>query len=91
MAFSDGRVANRYVKDFGWEMADEAVSRRPPISLDTIVALTHMYTYAESFCPSFKGRFFVAPCQNHSVPIRFLHRCTGAGCAMADKSGGMRV
>jgi hypothetical protein len=29
----------------GWESAHEAVSRSPPISLYTIVALTRMYTY----------------------------------------------
>jgi hypothetical protein len=34
------------VKDFGREIAHAAVSRRPPIPLDTIVARTHMYTYA---------------------------------------------
>jgi hypothetical protein len=38
------RFANR--NDVGWEIAHEAVSRRPPISLYTIVARTHMYTYA---------------------------------------------
>jgi hypothetical protein len=36
----------RIVRDFGWEIAHEAVSRRPRISLDTIVAHTHMYTHA---------------------------------------------
>jgi hypothetical protein len=45
-ANSDGEVANRDVRDFGWEVAPAFVSRRPPISLDTIVARTHMYTYA---------------------------------------------
>jgi hypothetical protein len=36
----------RIVRDFGWEIAHEAVSRRPPISLSRFVARTHMYTYA---------------------------------------------
>jgi hypothetical protein len=31
---------------FGWEMAHEAVSRRPPISLSRVVARTEGYTYA---------------------------------------------
>jgi hypothetical protein len=42
LPYSDEKVANR----FGWEIAHEDVSRRPPISLYTIVARTHMYTYA---------------------------------------------
>ena len=40
------RVANRNVWDYGWEIAHAPVSRRPPISLYTIVARTHMYTSA---------------------------------------------
>ena len=43
--YSDEIVANRNVWAFGWEIAHAAVSRRLPISLDTIVALTHMYPY----------------------------------------------
>jgi hypothetical protein len=39
-------VANRNGRDFGWEIAHAAVSRRPPISLSRVVARTHMYTYA---------------------------------------------
>ena len=34
-----------YVRDSGREIAHEAVSRRPPISLYTVVARTHMFTY----------------------------------------------
>ena len=34
------------MRDFGREIAHGAVSRRPPISLYTVVARTHMYTYA---------------------------------------------
>jgi hypothetical protein len=50
-------------------LAHEAVSRRPPISLDTIVARTHMYTYDAKvwdvfgICPSF---------QHHSLSPRAL-------------------
>ena len=49
------KLANRDVRDFGWGIAHEAVSRRPPISLDTIVARTEGYTYDAKFgiCPSF--------------------------------------
>jgi hypothetical protein len=46
VCYSDGTVANRNGGDFGWEVAHEAVSRRPPISLCTIVARTEGYTYA---------------------------------------------
>jgi hypothetical protein len=43
----------------GGRGAHAAVPPRPPISLDMIVARTHMYTYAAKFwgCPSFKGHF----------------------------------
>jgi hypothetical protein len=44
--YSDATVANHNVWDFGWEFAHGAVSRRPPIPLDTMVARTHMCTYA---------------------------------------------
>jgi hypothetical protein len=38
-------VANRYGKDFGWEIAHGAVTRRPPIPLYTLVARTGGYKY----------------------------------------------
>ena len=41
-------LANRDDRDFGREIAHEAVSRRPPTSLDTIVARTEGYTYGAS-------------------------------------------
>jgi hypothetical protein len=71
LAYSDAKVANRNVRDFGWEIAHEAVSRRPPISLDTIVARTHMYTYSAKVWPLciFQGSFSVAPCQ--TLTLRF--------------------
>jgi hypothetical protein len=47
---SDAKVANRNARDFGWEVAHGAVSRRPPISLYTTVARTHMYTYDAKLC-----------------------------------------
>ena len=49
VAYSDAKVANRYVRDSGWEIAHEAVSRRPPSSLYTTVASTEGYTYDASF------------------------------------------
>jgi hypothetical protein len=39
VTYSDGKAANRNDWDFGWEIAHAAVSRRPPISLDRMVAL----------------------------------------------------
>jgi hypothetical protein len=41
----DAKVANRNVRDFGWEIAHGAVTRRPPISLDTMVPRTKGYTH----------------------------------------------
>jgi hypothetical protein len=46
---SDAKVANRNVSDFGIDRAHAAVSRRPPMSLDSIVARTHIYTYAAKY------------------------------------------
>ena len=46
LTYSNEKVANRNGRDFGWEIAHAAVSRRPPISLYTIVAHTEGYTYA---------------------------------------------
>ena len=63
---SDAKVANRNVWDFGWELAHEAVSRRPPIPLYTSVARTHMYTYPAKVwdLPIVQGPFSVAACPN---------------------------
>jgi hypothetical protein len=60
-----------YVRtDFGWEIAHEAVSRRPPISLYTMVPRTGGYTYTVGvWDPSFKDPFSVAPCQ--TLAFRF--------------------
>jgi hypothetical protein len=48
LATHSGETLSRVVtfRGFGWEIAHAAVSRRPPIYLDTMVARTHMYTYA---------------------------------------------
>jgi hypothetical protein len=55
----------RIVTGFGWEIAHEAVSRRPPISLDTIVARTRMYTYAATVwdLAVVQGPVTATPCQ----------------------------
>jgi hypothetical protein len=58
-------------RDFGWEIAHAAVSRRPPISLYTIVARTEGYTCtAEVWDLSIvQGAFSVAPCQTLALRI----------------------
>jgi hypothetical protein len=55
---SDAKVTNRNVRDFGWEIAR-------PVSLDTSVARTHMYTYAAKFwdLSLVQGHFLSFPCQ----------------------------
>jgi hypothetical protein len=70
------KVANRDVRDF--RVGDEltrAVSRRPPISLDTVVARTEGYTYAAKIWDFsiVQGPFSVAPCQ--TVALRFATFC----------------
>jgi hypothetical protein len=69
--YSDVKVANRDVRDFGWEIAHGAVTRRPPISLDTMVPRTEGYTYDVGVWDSsiVQGPFSVAPCQ--TVKLRF--------------------
>jgi hypothetical protein len=57
-------------------LAHEAVSRRPPISLDTIVARTHMYTYdAIVWALSIVQGHFLSPVPNPNVTIR---KCSSA-------------
>jgi hypothetical protein len=76
--YSDAKVANRNVRDFRWEIAHEAVSRRPPISLHTIVARTRMYTYDTNVwaLSIVQGPLSVVP---RAKPWRYdsqhLHRC----------------
>jgi hypothetical protein len=50
---------------FEWEIAHAAVSRRPLISLYTIVDRSHMYTHAAKVwaLSIVQGPFSVAPCQ----------------------------
>jgi hypothetical protein len=53
------------LRDFGREIAHGAVTRRPPISLYTIVARTGGYTYDVGVwdLSIVQGPFSVAPCQ----------------------------
>ena len=59
------------VGTFGWEIAHEAVSRCPPISLDTMVARTHMCTHDAQVWDLFivQAPFSVALCQ--TLTLRF--------------------
>jgi hypothetical protein len=74
------RTANRDVRDFGWEIAHAAVSRRPPISLSRIVPRTEGYTHNATVWDSsiVQGQNF---CRAVPKPysLRFAtfhHRCT---------------
>jgi hypothetical protein len=86
---SDAKVANRDVWGFGWEIAHEAVSRRPPIPLFTIVARTNMHTYTAKVwdLSLVQGPFSVAPCQTLTLrfaacssPYEMAHQLTCAMC-----------
>jgi hypothetical protein len=68
------------VRGFGWEIAHEAVSRRPPISLDTIVARTHMYTYAAQVWDLSIVQTHLSPMQNPTLRFAIL-RCIYLGAA----------
>jgi hypothetical protein len=65
MHYSDTKVANRNGRGFGWEIAHAAVTRRPPVSLDTMVPRTGGYTYDVGVWDwsIVHGPFSVAPCQ----------------------------
>jgi hypothetical protein len=64
-AYSDATVANRDGRGFGWEVGHAAVTRRPPISLYTMVARTEGYAYDVGVrdWSIVQGPFSVAPCQ----------------------------
>jgi hypothetical protein len=66
---------------FGWEVAHAAVSRRPPISLDTIVTRTEGNTYDVTVwdLSLVQGPFSVAPCQTLIYDSQLLHRCSSCG------------
>jgi hypothetical protein len=56
-------------RGFGWEIAHEAVTRRPPVSLDMIVPRTGSYAYDVGFgiCTSFKGHSLFFFCQTKYI------------------------
>jgi hypothetical protein len=58
--------SNRSGRDFGWEIAHAAVSRRPPIFLHTMVPRTEGYTHDAKvrYLSIVQGAFPVAPCPN---------------------------
>jgi hypothetical protein len=72
LAYSDAQVANRDW-DFGWGVAHGAVTRRPPISLDTMVLRTGGCAYdvgVWAVC-RVQGALSVAPCQTLEPELRF--------------------
>jgi hypothetical protein len=60
---------------FGWEIAHTAATRRPPISLHTMVPRTRGYAYDVGVWDSsiVQGPFSVAPYQN--LTLRFANFC----------------
>jgi hypothetical protein len=84
---SDGKVANRDVRDFGWEIAHEAVTPRPPIFLDTMVPRAGAILCRAVSNPSITILCFAV--SNPSITIR--HFCAAAGswctCARCSASG----
>jgi hypothetical protein len=87
VGFSDEKVANRDGRDFGWEVAHGAVTRRPPISLDTMVARTGGYTRDVGVWDFsiVQGPFSVAPCQ--TLAVRFATaQPTGRGARPRDNA-----
>jgi hypothetical protein len=75
------QVANRGLDDFGWEIAHEAVTRRPPISLYTIVPRTEGYAYDVGVWELFivQGPFIVAPCHTFAK-ITIRNFCNAVRC-----------
>jgi hypothetical protein len=70
--YSDGKVANRDGRDFGWEIAHAAVSRRPPISRARIVSpYSQVDVRHESLGFDHSSKtIFCRPVPNLSVAIR---------------------
>jgi hypothetical protein len=71
LAQSDEIVANRDFRGFGWGSAHGAVTRRPPISLNTMVLRTGGYAYDVGVwdLSVIQGPFPAAPCQ--TLTLRF--------------------
>jgi hypothetical protein len=59
------KVASRRGRGFGWEIAHAAITRRPPISLEMVVARTGGYAHDVGVwdLSVVQGPFSVAPCQ----------------------------
>jgi hypothetical protein len=72
--YSNAKVANRDLRDFEWEIAHAAVTRRPLFSLHTVVPRTGGYSYAVGVWDMsiVQGPFSVAPCHDSQL----VHRCT---------------
>jgi hypothetical protein len=76
------------LRDYGWEIAHEAVSRRPPISLYTIVARTqHAHVRHErlGFVPRARTLFCRPVPTSTSRFATVLHRCIDEGCGLAER------
>jgi hypothetical protein len=74
-------VANRNFTDFGWEIAHAALlSRRPPISLYTMVPRTGSYSYFANVWDQsiVQGPFSVARAKNERYDSQLLPRCMEA-------------
>ena len=69
-------VANRDLRDFGWEIAHGAVTRRPPISLYTMLPGATRTTLGFGICPSFKYHSLSPRAKPWGYDSQLLHRCT---------------
>jgi hypothetical protein len=68
--YSDAKVANRDVRDFGWEIAHAAVTTRwYPVPRATRTTLGF------GICPSFKGHFLSRRAKPESFDSQLWHRC----------------
>ena len=85
--YSDEKVANRNGGlEFGGGDRSRGVSRRPPISLSTIVPRTLVYTNdAKVWDLSLVGHFRVTLCQTLRYDSQLLHRCKPGGERRADR------
>jgi hypothetical protein len=71
-----------YTDSFAGRAARSAVSRRPPISFDTIGLRTEGYTHAAKVwvcCPSSKGHSLSGACRTPIRPIRNFHKSLYGG------------
>jgi hypothetical protein len=100
VGYSDEQVANRDFRDFGWEIAHAAVTRRPPISLDTMVARTGGYAYDDGVwgLSLVQGPILCRAVPNLSVTIRNFclavgprERAGGRGIAVLKLKGFAKI